>query len=143
MTVILKSQAFDPWAELQQHQQSLAAGKYGACCNFVGSMRDFNDGDTISAMTLEYYPGMTEKFLEKILDEARQRWSILDGLIIHRVGLIEPNETIVLTAAWSAHRREAFEACRYLIEELKHRAPFWKKETTASGERWVANNTPG
>lgn len=138
----LRECAFDPWQELADYQNKIAAAKYGACCSFVGSMRDFNEGDKVSKMTLEYYPGMTEKFLQKIADEAMQQWSLLDCLIIHRVGDIDPNDSIVITAAWSAHRGDSFAACRYLIEELKHRAPFWKKENTDKGNRWVAENTP-
>ncbi|MDH5392347.1 MAG: molybdenum cofactor biosynthesis protein MoaE [Gammaproteobacteria bacterium] len=139
--IALRDTVFDPWQELQTFQHTIAAGKYGACCNFVGSMRDFNEGDTVSRMTLEHYPGMTEKFLQTICDEAREKWPLQDCLIIHRVGDINPNESIVLTAAWSAHRDASFAACRYLIEELKHRAPFWKKENTGHGERWVSENT--
>ena len=138
----LRDKEFNPWKELQSYQQALTAGKYGACCNFVGSMRDFNDGDDVSKMTLEHYPGMTEKFLQTICDEASEKWPLLDCLIIHRVGDISPNDSIVLTAAWSAHRDASFAACRYLIEELKHRAPFWKKENTEKGDRWVSENTP-
>jgi len=94
-------------------------------------------------MTLEHYPGMTERALAGIADEARTRWPVNALLIVHRVGPIGPGDAIVLTAAWSAHREAAFAACRYLIEELKHRAPFWKKETLADGgSRWVARNTP-
>lgn len=138
----LRNEQFDPWQELADYQQQLTAGKYGACCNFVGSMRDFNEGDDVSKMTLEHYPGMTEKFLQTICDEASAKWPLLDCLIIHRVGDINPNESIVITAAWSAHRDASFAACRYLIEELKHRAPFWKKERTKEGQRWVSENTP-
>lgn len=138
----LLDQHFDPLKELHNFQDTLPAGKYGACCNFIGSMRDFNDGDDVSKMTLEFYPGMTEKFLETICQEANDKWPLLDCLIIHRVGEINPNESIVLTAAWSAHRDASFAACRYLIEELKHRAPFWKKESTQIGDRWVSENTP-
>jgi molybdopterin synthase catalytic subunit len=138
----LRTDIFDPWQELANYQSRLEAGKFGACTSFVGSMRDFNEGDDVSQMTLEHYPGMTEKFLQKICDEASAKWPLLDCLIIHRVGEINPNESIVLTAAWSAHRDAAFAACRYLIEELKHRAPFWKKEQTSNGERWVETNTP-
>jgi len=139
---------FDPWQETQQHQQNqMRDGKYGATASFVGTMRDFNQGDDITHMTLEHYPGMTESYLEKICDEAKQRWQLLDCLIVHRVGDVYPNNPIVLTVVWSAHRKEAFEACRYLMEELKSRAPFWKKEeladkSTGSG-RWVDKNTPG
>lgn len=130
--------SFDPFAALQGHQQQhLATGKHGACASFIGSMRDFNEGDTVQAMSLEYYPGMTEKYLEKICMDAMQRWKILDCLIIHRVGDINPGDPIVLTAAWSAHRGAAFDACRFLMEELKSNAPFWKKEKLDHGERWL------
>jgi molybdopterin synthase catalytic subunit len=133
----LTGETFDPWRELAGYQAGLDAGKFGACCSFTGTMRDFNAGDCVGSMRLDHYPDMTQRFLDTICDEARARWGILDCLIVHRYGEIRPNETIVLTAAWSAHRAEAFEACRYLIEELKARAPFWKKERTAGGERWV------
>ena len=137
MSAELRGEAFEPTTELQAFEARLDGGKYGACVSFVGSMRDFNAGDDVSAMTLEHYPKMTLQFLETICDEAKSRWDILDCLIIHRYGVLHPGDPIVLTAAWSAHRNEAFEACRYLIEELKTRAPFWKKETTQEGERWV------
>ncbi|VAW57183.1 Molybdopterin synthase catalytic subunit MoaE [hydrothermal vent metagenome] len=138
------SSPFDPWKETQTHQLTqLEQGKYGATASFVGTMRDFNQGDDVTSMTLEHYPGMTESYLNKICDEAKQRWQLLDCLIIHRVGEIHPNDPIVLTVAWSAHRKEAFEACRYLMEELKTRAPFWKKEGLTTGHRWVDKNTPG
>lgn len=138
----IREQAFDPWKETQDYQQNkLADGKYGATASFVGTMRDFNQGDDVNAMTLEHYPGMTESYLDKICDEAKQRWDLLDCLIIHRVGEIKPNDPIVLTVVWSAHRKEAFEACRYLMEELKSRAPFWKKEGLTDGHRWVDKNT--
>jgi molybdopterin synthase catalytic subunit len=107
-------------------------------------MRDFNEGDAVSAMTLEHYPEMTEKQLQQIIDEAQRRWDIIDALIVHRVGLILPGQPIVLTAVWSAHRAAAFDACRFLMEALKTRATFWKKETLADGDqRWVEKNTPG
>jgi molybdopterin synthase catalytic subunit len=137
MTVEIHPQAFDPWRVMQQYQQQIAKGKYGACASFIGSMRDFNEGDTVNSMTLEHYPGMTEKHLEKICDDAKKRWQIIDCLIVHRVGAMQPNDPIVLTAVWSAHRGDAFEACRFLMEELKSRAPFWKKESLQQGERWV------
>lgn len=140
----IRSQAFDPWQEIQDYQQQhLEAGKYGATASFVGTMRDFNEGDDVQAMTLEHYPGMTENYLDKICEEAKQRWDIIDCLIVHRVGDIQPNDPIVLTVVWSAHRAAAFDACRYLMEELKSRAPFWKKETLPEGHRWVEKNTPG
>lgn len=135
---------FDPWQTTQQYQKSqLEPGKYGATASFVGTMRDFNQGDDVTSMTLEHYPGMTESYLDKICEEAKQRWDLIDCLIVHRVGEIHPDDPIVLTVVWSAHRKEAFEACRYLMEELKSRAPFWKKEGLEEGHRWVDKNTPG
>ena len=110
---------------------------------FVGSMRDFNEGGSVSGMFLEHYPGMTESYLEKISQQAVQRWDLNDSLIIHRVGELCPGEPIVLVAVWSAHRKEAFEASRWLMEELKSKAPFWKKERLEEGGRWVEHNTPG
>jgi molybdopterin synthase catalytic subunit len=142
MTALLRGEPFDPWQELAQFETALAIGKYGACSSFVGTMRDFNVGDNVQAMTLEHYPEMTQKFLDTICAEATQRWSLVGCLIIHRFGEIRPGDPIVLTAAWSAHRVEAFAACRYLIEELKARAPFWKKEITDTGARWV-HDAPG
>lgn len=128
---------FDALAKLAEYQQNLPSGQYGAACHFVGTMRDFSQGDDVQAMVLDHYPGMTEKQLQKILDSAQQQWDVLDLLVIHRVGEIKPSDNIVVCAAWSVHRDEAFQACRFLIEELKHKAPFWKKETLADGERWV------
>jgi molybdopterin synthase catalytic subunit len=105
-------------------------------------MRDVNEGDRVRSMTLEHYSGMTEAYLEKISQEAAQRWPILDSLVVHRVGDLAPSDPIVLVAVWSAHRAAAFDACRFLIEELKSQAPFWKKETLKSGTaRWVEKNT--
>ncbi len=145
MAVELRGECFDPWRELQAYQQGRPelAGKFGATSIFVGTMRDFNEGHDVQAMTLEHYPAMTRKHLEDIAAEAQRRWDILDTLIIHRYGEIHPNDPIVLLAVWSAHRSESFPACRYLIEELKTRAPFWKQEQTAEGSRWVEHNTPG
>ncbi|MDD3517024.1 MAG: molybdenum cofactor biosynthesis protein MoaE [Chromatiales bacterium] len=145
MPAYVREQAFDPWREVSEFQaRELPAGRFGACASFVGTMREFNEGDDVRAMTLEHYPGMTDKYLEKLIDEAKARWPVLECLVVHRVGPMGPGDPIVLTAVWSAHRAAAFEACRYLMEELKHRAPFWKKETLAAGdERWVEQNTPG
>ncbi|MGD9601503.1 MAG: molybdenum cofactor biosynthesis protein MoaE [Gammaproteobacteria bacterium] len=120
-----------------------APGAVGATATFVGTMRDFNEGDTVRAMTLEHYPGMTERHLEDICADARRRWTLLETLVVHRIGDILPGDPIVLVAVWSAHRAEAFEACRFIMEDLKSRAPFWKKETLAGGTRWVSGNTPG
>ena len=102
-------------------------------------MRDFNDGDDVQAMLLEHYDGMTQKQLTKIVTTTKSKWQILDFLIVHRIGEILPNEPIVLVAVWSAHRNESFEACRYLMEELKANAPFWKLEKLATNQnRWVS-----
>lgn len=145
MKVELRGESFDPWAELASYQASQPelAGKFGATSVFVGTMRDFNEGSDVQAMSLEHYPAMTQKHLESICSEATERWNILDTLIIHRYGDIQPNEPIVLLAVWSAHRADSFPACRYLIEELKNRAPFWKKESSGDTSRWVEYNTPG
>ena len=137
--------AFDPWHELQHYQsQFLHQGQFGATATFVGTMRDFNEGDGVTGMTLEHYPGMTESELTKIIVEATERWSLDDVFIMHRVGDILPGEPIVLVACWSAHRAAAFDACRHLMEALKSRAPFWKKETLRDdSKRWVEKNTDG
>ena len=145
MKVLLRGDGFDPWREIQNYQESQPelAGKFGATSIFVGTMRDFNDGNDVEAMVLEHYPAMTQKHLEDISKEALKQWDILDTLIIHRFGDILPNDPIVLLAVWSAHRAESFPACRYLIEELKLRAPFWKQETTENKTtKWVTHNTP-
>ena len=142
----LREQAFNPWQELLDYQQSLHTekGKYGANSVFVGTMRDFNESNTVTSMFLEHYPEMTSGYIEKIANEAKEKWNIYDVLVLHRVGEIVPDDTIVLIAVWSAHRQEAFEACRYIIEELKHRAPFWKKETRDdNSSHWVTSNTQG
>ena len=144
MKLELRQQAFDPYAELSAYQAAMDRhGQYGATASFVGTMRDFNDGEQIEGMTLEYYPGMTEKHLRGICLQVGQHWTILDVLVIHRVGQIETGEPIVVVAVWSAHRGDAFDACRYIMEELKQTAPFWKKEKLADGERWVEKNTDG
>jgi len=144
MLIELREKNFDPWQEIQQYQNNHPelAGKFGASSIFVGTMRDFNEGVDVSAMTLEHYPEMTQKHLQDISVEATQKWELLDTLIIHRYGEIQPNDAIVLLAVWSAQRAESFSACRYLIEELKTRAPFWKKESVNEKTRWVQENTP-
>ena len=109
----------------------------GALVSFVGQVRDINNGDTISALTLEHYPEMTEKALVAIENEAKLRWDIIDSLIIHRVGTLKPLDQIVLVAVSSAHRGEAFKASEFIMDYLKTSAPFWKKEVTNQGERWV------
>jgi molybdopterin synthase catalytic subunit len=141
MPAILLNETFNPWDELQRYQvEHLTPGQIGATASFVGSMRDFNINESVSLMTLEHYPAMTQHFLDNLCDESRQKFRLDDCLIIHRFGDIRPGEPIVLTVAWSAHRAQAFDACRYLMEELKARAPFWKKEQTDQGERWVHND---
>jgi molybdopterin synthase catalytic subunit len=138
MSAILLNTPFNPWTEIQSYQDAhLQSGHYGATASFVGTMRDFNIDETISHMTLEHYPAMTQHFLDKLYDDGKKKFELDDGLIVHRFGEIYPGEPIVLTVAWSAHRAQAFDACRYFMEELKKRAPFWKKEVTETGERWV------
>ena len=141
MPAILLDKRFNPWDEIQRFQSAhLQSGHYGATASFVGTMRDFNINESISHMTLEHYPAMTQHFLDKLCEQAKEQYALHDCLIIHRFGDIHPGEPIVLTAAWSAHRAQAFDACRFLMEELKARAPFWKKEVTEAGERWVHND---
>lgn len=138
MPALLFDHDLKPLKELENYQNKhLSKGSYGATASFTGTMRDFNAGEDIKQMTLEHYPEMTQKFLDQLCEHAKTEWPLVDCLIIHRFGTINPGDPIVLTAAWSAHREEAFSACRYLMEELKARAPFWKKETTTKGERWV------
>lgn len=145
MRVVVTETAFQPWQVLQDYEQELQQyhRKIGAVSTFVGTMRDNNEGDAVQSLFLEHYPQMTEHYLNKISQHALRQWNIMDTLIVHRVGEMYPNDTIVLVAAWAAHRGAAFDACRYLIEELKHRAPFWKRETLPNGARWVEHNTPG
>lgn len=145
MAVLLKEAPFAPYTEVQNFARTAftSAGAFGATAIFVGTMRDYNEGDAVRSMTLEHYPGMTERHLEGICGEARRRWTLLEALVVHRVGEVRPGEPIVLVAVWSAHRAEAFEACRFIMEDLKSKAPFWKKETLAEGTRWVTQNTSG
>jgi molybdopterin synthase catalytic subunit len=146
MTIKISTQPFDPYQEIQAYQNAGTdnIGAVGATSIFIGTMRDFNEGAAVKGMTLEYYPGMTEKQLAKIVTEARRQWQIIDSLVIHRVGDILPNDPIVLVAVWSSHRGDAFDASRYIMEALKSTAPFWKKELLATeNERWIAHNTIG
>ena len=144
MSVLICPEPFDPFAAIRLHQAALGARlrSIGALASFIGSMRDFNEGEAVEAMFLDHYPGMTDKHLERIAAQAIAKWSLDDVLIVHRVGELRPGDPIVLVATWSAHRAHAFESCRAVMEELKSTAPFWKKEHSASGARWVANNTP-
>ena len=109
----------------------------GAVCSFIGTVRDRNDGLSVSTLELEHYPGMTEKSIEAMIDEAHQRFNILGARVIHRVGLLQPLDQIVLVAVTSAHRGQSFQACEFLMDYLKTQAPFWKKEQTPEGARWV------
>lgn len=146
MLIEITDNAINPWQRIDayQQQQTELAGKHGATAVFVGTMRDFNEGDDVADMQLEHYPGMTEKYLRGIAEVALQHWNLLDVMILHRVGSIRPNDTIVVVAVWSAHRADAYEANRHLMEILKSEAPFWKKETLTTGAtRWVEKNTPG
>ncbi|WP_207458790.1 molybdopterin synthase catalytic subunit MoaE [Azospirillum sp. SYSU D00513] len=135
MTVKVQREDFDVGAELA----AMTAGRtsIGGVTLFVGLVRDMAGGEAVSAMTLEHYPGMTEKQLEAIEAEARGRWPLDDVLIIHRHGRLEPGDQIVLVATASAHRQAAFDGCHFLIDWLKTKAPFWKLEATPAGERWV------
>jgi molybdopterin synthase catalytic subunit len=112
-------------------------GRVGAVCSFVGTVRDRNDGQSVSTMELEHYPGMTEKSIEAMIDEAHRRFDIFGARVIHRVGLLQPLDQIVMVAVTSAHRGESFQACEFLMDYLKTQAPFWKKEQTPAGARWV------
>jgi molybdopterin synthase catalytic subunit len=126
---------FDVGAELAALGQGNK--KIGAITSFVGLVRDLSDGSDVAAMTLEHYPGMTEAALQEIEAEARRRWQLEDVLIVHRTGRLDPGDRIVLVAVASGHRGMAFEACHFLIDWLKTKAPFWKLEATPQGERWV------
>jgi len=111
--------------------------RVGAICTFTGTVRDRNDGLSVSSMELEHYPGMTEKAIEAMIDEAMARFGIFAARVVHRVGLLQPLDQVVLVAVTSAHRGESFQACEFLMDYLKTQAPFWKKEETSEGARWV------
>ena len=135
MTVRVQTADFDAGREIAALREGDA--RVGAVAAFIGTVRDVNDTAQVSTLTLEHYPGMTEKALEAIVAEATSRFDIFDVLVIHRVGTLAPADQIVLVAVTSAHRGDAFDACRFLMDYLKTRAPFWKKETTPQGTRWV------
>ena len=135
MTVRVQEADFDCGIEIAQLRKGNP--KIGAIASFIGVVRDINEGDEIGTLTLEHYPGMTEKALEDIVNQARGRWDIYDALIVHRVGKMLPLDQIVLVVVTSAHRGEVFAACEFLMDYLKTQAPFWKKEETAQGTRWV------
>ena len=134
-TVSIQTQDFD----VSQELAALRAGdaRVGAVCSFLGTVRERNDGSAVASMELEHYPGMTEKSISAMMDEARTRFDIFAARVIHRVGLLHPEDQIVFVAVTSAHRGESFKACEFLMDYLKTQAPFWKKEVTPDGARWV------
>ena len=135
LSVIIQTQDFD----VSQALSALRLGdaRVGAVCSFVGTVRERNEGSSVSSMELEHYPGMTEKSIQAMMEEAQQRFDIYAAKVIHRVGLLQPMDQIVLVAVSSAHRGMSFQACEFLMDYLKTQAPFWKKEVTPSGARWV------
>ncbi len=134
-TVSIQTQDFD----VSQELAALRAGdaRVGAVCSFLGTVRERNDGSSVASMELEHYPGMTEKSISAMMDEAKKRFDIFAARVIHRVGLLHPEDQIVFVAVTSAHRGESFKACEFLMDYLKTQAPFWKKEVTPEGARWV------
>jgi molybdopterin synthase catalytic subunit len=133
--IVIQCEAFDLGAEVDAMRRGRT--DIGAIASFIGLARDCNEGSGVHAMTLEHYPGMTEKALAALVDEANSRWTLLDVTVIHRIGRLLPGDPIVLVAVASQHRGEAFAACEFIMDYLKTQAPFWKKEATPEGERWV------
>ena len=135
MTVRVQVQDFDVGTEIAALRRANA--KIGAVASFIGVVRDVNEGGAVEEMALEHYPGMTERSIEEIITQARGRWKIYDALVVHRVGTLKPADQIVLVVVTSGHRADAFAACEFIMDYLNTRAPFWKKEKTPSGARWV------
>ena len=135
MTIRVQTVDFDIAAEVLKLRRGNP--KIGAVACFIGLVRDMNENTTVAEMTLEHYPAMTEKALRGIVEEAKQRWDIMDVLVVHRVGALKPMDQIVLVVVASAHRRDAFAACEFIVDYLKTKAPFWKKEKNEKGTRWV------
>ncbi len=135
MAVRIQTADFDAGVEMAALRRGNAA--VGAVASFVGIVRDVNEGDRVSEMTLEHYPGMTEKSIEAIITQARGRWDVIDAVVVHRVGTLKPTDQIVLVIVASGHRGDAFAACEFIMDYLKTQAPFWKKERTGEGTRWV------
>ena len=135
MTVRVQTEDFDAGAEIGLLRRGNP--KIGAVASFIGIVRDINEGDAVAEMTLEHYPGMTEKAIEEIIGQAKGRWTLYDALVVHRVGKLKPTDQIVLVVVTSAHRGEAFAACEFIMDYLKTQAPFWKKEQGGTGGRWV------
>lgn len=146
MIVGLRAAPFAPWSLLAEAEQALSPADRdgcGASSVFVGTMRADSGPGQVLRMHLEHYPGMTERMLARMADAACSRWPLRQVVLVHRVGWVAPGETLVVAAAWSAHRAGAFAACRYLVETVKHQAPFWKRECRADGTTsWVTANTP-
>lgn len=144
MRVEILESTFDPWKEIAQFESSIPRGKQGATAVFVGTMRDFNEGDTVVELELEHYEGMTDRHLSFLAESLSSQHNLADVMVLHRVGRIFPGDPIVLVAVWSAHRAAAFQACSAIVEDLKSKAPFWKKELLKDGQlRWVEHNTEG
>jgi molybdopterin synthase catalytic subunit len=139
MTVRVQEADFDLGVEVAALRRGNS--RIGAVASFVGVVRDVNEGDAVGEMTLEHYPGMTERSIEAIIGEARGRWEVLDALVVHRIGTLGPTDQIVLVIVTSGHRGDAFAACEFIMDYLKTRAPFWKKEKTGRGARWVEART--
>ena len=135
MPVRIQREDFDAGREMAALRE--ANRSIGAIASFIGVVRDLNEGERVAEMTLERYPGMTEKSIAGIIDQAKSRWSVFDALVVHRVGLLKPLDQIVLVVVTGSHRGDAFAACEFIMDYLKTRAPFWKKEQTADGVRWV------
>ena len=135
MTVRVQTEDFDISTEIAALRRDNPG--IGAIASFIGVVRDVNDGDAVTEMSLEHYPGMTEKAIGDIITQARSRWNIFDALVIHRVGTLKPLDQIVLVIVTGGHRGDAFAACEFIMDYLKTRAPFWKKEKTGAGARWV------
>lgn len=135
MPVRVQTADFDAGAEIARLRAN--DPRVGAVASFIGVARDVNDGAAVATLTLEHYPGMTERALEAICQRARERWDLLDVLVVHRVGEMKPLDQIVLVVVTSSHRGEAFAACEFVMDYLKTEAPFWKREVTPAGSRWV------
>jgi molybdopterin synthase catalytic subunit len=138
-TIRVQTEDFDAGAEMRRLREGQP--RVGAIASFVGVCRDLNEGDSVATMTLEHYPGMTEKALARIVETACGRWDLQDVTVVHRVGEMRPTDQIVLVVVASAHRGDAFAACEFIMDYLKTQAPFWKKERTPAGERWVDART--
>jgi molybdopterin synthase catalytic subunit len=133
--VVIQTEDFNLATEIETLRKD--DKRVGAVCSFVGTVRDRNDGLSVSSMELEHYPGMTERAVEAMIDEAMVRFDIFGARVIHRVGLLQPLDQVVMVAVTSAHRGQSFQACEFLMDYLKTQAPFWKKEQTLEGARWV------